>query len=182
MASMTLVERIVCLDDSLAEHPHAFGGALALAYYAEPRATVDFDVNIFVPSDQFAHVAGRLSSIGLDVGDAETVRIVSRDGQVRLFWDETPNDLFLSYDAFHDAAAAGRRRVPFADRTMEVLSAEHLIVRKVICNRSKDWVDVEAVLDGDAAIDAAEMIRWVGRIAGDEDARYVRIVALLSHR
>ena len=28
---------------------HAFGGALALAYYAEPRGTVDIDVNVGVP-------------------------------------------------------------------------------------------------------------------------------------
>jgi len=30
--------------------PHAFGGAIALAYCTgEPRATIDLDINVFVP-------------------------------------------------------------------------------------------------------------------------------------
>lgn len=29
--------------------PHAFGGALALAYISEPRGTVDIDINVFTP-------------------------------------------------------------------------------------------------------------------------------------
>ena len=35
------------LEDNDIEY--AIGGALALGYYATPRATVDVDINIFVP-------------------------------------------------------------------------------------------------------------------------------------
>jgi hypothetical protein len=38
------------------------------------------------------------------------------------------------------------------------------------------------MLDDDTAIDSAEVLRWVGRIAGDEDPRYVRVAAVLSRR
>jgi hypothetical protein len=31
----------------------------------------------------------------------------------------------------------------------------------------------------DAAVDVAEVLRWVGRIAGDEDPRYERVAAVL---
>ena len=31
-------------------------------------------------------------------------------------------------------------------------------------------------------IDAAEVLRWVARLAGDEDPRYARIVALLTRQ
>ena len=41
--SPNLPGKILATHDALAEVDHAFGGAIALAYYAEPRATVDID-------------------------------------------------------------------------------------------------------------------------------------------
>lgn len=61
-----------------------------------------------------------------------------------------------------------------------MLSAEHLMVCKVVFNRSKDWVDIEAMLRAGTEIEVAEVLRWVGRIAGDDDPRYERIVAMLA--
>lgn len=183
MSSLTLVERIKLVDRSLSDLPHAFGGALALAYYAEPRATVDIDLNIFVPVSEYDAVATRLASLGIPADEPAIRNLIARDGQARVLWDDVPIDLFLSYDAFHDAAAAARRPVPFAGDVIDVLSPEHLMVCKVVFNRPKDWVDIDAMLaDGEASIDAAEVLRWVGRIVGDEDARYSRSVSLLTHQ
>jgi Nucleotidyl transferase AbiEii toxin, Type IV TA system len=181
MSPPTFVERIQLIDGALADLPHAFGGALALAYYAEPRTTVDIDVNIFTPPANFDQVIIRLDRIGLDAGAAETRELIRRDGQARVFWDDVPVDMFLSYDAFHHAAAIARRQVPFAGGTIDVLSPEHLMVCKVVFNRPKDWIDIIAMLDGDEVVDAAEVFRWVARIVGDEDGRYVRVVEMLSH-
>ena len=46
---------------------------------------------------------------------------------------------------------------------------------KVVFDRPRDWVDIDAMLDADVALDTAEVMRWVGRIAGDADPRYERI-------
>lgn len=97
-----------------------------------------------------------------------------------MLWDETPVDLFFAYDRFHDAAAASRQVVPFADSTIPILAAEHLIVCKVVFNRAKHWVDIESMLALGTIPDAAEVLRWVGRIAGDEDPRFDRIAAILT--
>jgi hypothetical protein len=182
VSGLTLAQRILAIDDSLTHIPHAFGGALALAYYADPRATVDIDLNVFVPAERFADVAAPLVALGAAVEDPEIAAIVRRDGQVRVMWDATPIDLFFAYDAFHDAAARGRRDVPFADRSIPILGPEHLVVCKAVFNRPKDWVDIDAMLDAGAAVETAEVLRWVGRIAGDDDPRYGRIAALLSRR
>jgi hypothetical protein len=179
---LTLPERVVALEDALSAVPHAFGGALALAYYAEPRATIAIDVNVFVPADQYANVATPLVALGVDADTQEAVSAVARDGQTRVMWDTVPIDLFFSYDAFHDAAEAARRTVPFADSTIPILSPEHLIVCKAVFNRPRDWVDIDAMLDADVALDVAEVLRWVGRIAGDTDPRYERIAAVLTRR
>lgn len=180
MSARTLAQRIVAIDAALAKVPHAFGGALALAYYAEPRATIDIDVNVFVGADQFERVAAPLRALGVSVDEPEVEAFVRSNGQVRVMWDSTPIDLFFAYDPFHDAAGAACQVVPFADGEIPILAAEHLMVCKVVFNRAKDWVDIDAMLDLGRGLDAAEMLRWVGRIAGDDDPRYARIVALLT--
>jgi hypothetical protein len=182
VTALTLPERILALERGLAAIPHAFGGALALAYYAEPRATIDIDLNVFVPADHYPDVAAPLLALGVDADDPDAVAAVARDGQTRVMWDLTPIDLFFAYDAFHDAAAAARRTVPFADSSIPILSAEHLIVCKAVFNRPKDWVDIDAVLAAGVAIDTAEVLRWVGRITADDDPRYERIAAVLTRR
>ncbi len=176
----TLAEKVVALDRALADVPHAFGGALALAYYAEPRATVDIDLNLFVGTERFADVAAPLAALGATIDYAEVGERVARDGQVRVFWDETPLDLYFEYDPFHAAAARARVSVPFADTTIPILAVEHLIVCKVVFDRPKDWVDIDAVIALDTPVDAGEVLRWVGRVAGDADRRYDRIAATLS--
>ncbi|MGH8995425.1 MAG: nucleotidyl transferase AbiEii/AbiGii toxin family protein [Acidimicrobiales bacterium] len=178
---LTLAQRVLAIEVALGVIPHAFGGALALAYYAEPRATVDIDLNVFVPPDEFEKIAAPLLGLGAAVDDPSVAQLVRRDGQARVMWETTPIDLFFSYDAFHEAAGAARHRVPFADSTIPILAADHLVVCKVIFNRPKDWVDIEAMLAAGTGVNAAEVLRWVGRIAGDEDPRYGRIVALITH-
>lgn len=180
MSSLTLAERVTALHHALTDQPHAFGGALALAYYAEPRATIDIDVNVFVPASRFDEVAAPLRALGVTVDDPAVADLVTSDGQVRVLWDATPLDLFFSYDPFHDAAAKAVRIVPFADGSIPILAPEHLVVCKAVFNRGKDWVDIESMLELDQSLDAAEVLRWVGRIAGDEDPRYERIAALLT--
>jgi hypothetical protein len=175
----SLADRIVALHGALGAVPHAFGGALALAYYAEPRATIDIDLNVFVPAERFDDVAVPLRALGVTVDEAAAM-LVARDGQARVWWDDTPVDLFFAYDAFHDAAARGRRTVPFADGEIPILAPEHLVVCKVVFNRPKDWVDIDAMRELGHGLDTAEVLRWVGRIAGDEDPRYERIAALLT--
>jgi hypothetical protein len=175
----SLADKVVALHDALAAIPHAFGGALALAYYAEPRATIDIDLNVFVDAQHIEEVARPLRELGVAIDDA-AADLIRRDGQARVWWDQTPVDLFFAYDRFHDAAARARRTVPFATGEIQILAPEHLMVCKAVFNRPKDWVDIDAMRELGQGVDTAEVLRWVGRIAGDEDPRYERIAAVLT--
>jgi hypothetical protein len=145
---VTLPERLLVLHQSLeqAEVPHAFGGAIALAYCTlRPRGTIDIDCNLFVPAkDPGAALAALPSGIALPDG-VEVV--VARDGQVRLWWDETPVDLFFDYAPIHAQAAAHSRRVPFDAEQIPVLGPIELVVFKVMFDRSQDWADIDSVLE-----------------------------------
>lgn len=151
---------------------HAFGGALALAYYAEPRATVDIDINVFVSPAQFNRVLGALSPLGV-TGNPEPP-VIERDGQCRIWWGRTPLDLFFAYDEVHKAMRRGVQAVPFGVTTIPVLGPEHLIMCKAVFNRPKDWLDIEQAIVAVADLDVDEIRRWLTRIVGPADGRLKR--------
>lgn len=178
MSTLSLPQRIIRIHEALAAVPHAFGGAIALGYHAEPRATIDIDLNVFIAVEAAGEVMDPLARIGIVTEGA--LAAAERDGQVRVMWDATPVDLFFSYDDFHHAAERAVIIVPFADTMIPILSATHLAVCKAVFDRPKDWIDIEAMRSLGTYIDTAEALRWVGRIAGDNDPRFNRLATLLS--
>ena len=125
---------------------HAFGGAIALAYCTEePRGTRDLDVNVFVPPAAAALVLGALPDEV--VRTDEDRRRIERDGQVRLWWDDTPVDLFFDVHDFHRQVGAGIRLVSFLDRQIPVLACTDLVVFKAMFDRTKDWADIEEMVE-----------------------------------
>jgi len=144
---VTLPERLVALHEALAARriPHAFGGAIALAYWTlDPRGTIDIDVNVFVPADRAERVLRALPA-GISQPD-DAAGTIARDAQIRLWWDEVPVDLFFDYVPIHADAARNRRRVPFAGTRVPVLGPTELAVFKVMFDRTQDWADIEAML------------------------------------
>ena len=124
MTEPSLPDKVVALHHAL-EHggvAHAFGGALALAYYAEPRTTVDVDVNVFVTADHADDIAAALGPLGVDTTPLSGPS-PAREGQVRCRWGRTPIDLFFSYDALHEAMRAKHavwcRSVPTRSRSSD---------------------------------------------------------------
>ena len=172
---MTLPERLVALHRALAKKriPHAFGGAIALAYWTrDPRGTNDIDVNVFVPASDAERVLRALpDGIAQPEGTAATI---ARDGQIRLFWDETPVDLFFDYVPVHEEAARNRRTVPFEGTRIPVLGPTELAVFKVMFDRTRDWADVEAMLEA-GTLDLDALRAALRRLIDADDERFARL-------
>jgi hypothetical protein len=143
---MNLVELVLATHDALNRNgrAHAFGGALALAYYAEPRATLDVDVNVFVPVTQLDDVVAELASVGLaperPSGEwlpVSGIRLLQAHGAA-------PVDLFPSLSEAYVGIAGRTRTMPFGQDGIELpfLSAEDLVAFKLSFGRPKDWLDV----------------------------------------
>ncbi|HYM46670.1 MAG TPA: hypothetical protein VES65_11005 [Solirubrobacteraceae bacterium] len=171
MSELSLPEKIVAVHERLtsAKIAHAFGGALALAYYAEPRATDDIDINVFVAPTAFSEVHTALEP--LDARDEVDLAAVERDGQCRLWLGRTPLDLFFAYDEIHQAMRREARLVPFGDSRLPILAPEHLLVCKAIYDRAKDWLDIEQILVCVEDLDVAQIRAWLDRIVGENDPR-----------
>jgi hypothetical protein len=176
----TLVEKVLALEaafDGL-DIPHAFGGALALAFHiAEPRATRDIDLNIFVSVENARPALDALPD-AVEWSDDDVAEI-ARKGQVRLFWDDTPIDLFFDTHKFHESAATHIERVPFAGHEIPILAADDLAVFKAFFNRTKDWADIEAMLDA-KSVDVHVVIGWLVDLLGGDDHRVTRLRDLIG--
>jgi hypothetical protein len=175
----SLPDKVIAVHEQLrtAKIPHAVGGALALAYYAEPRATIDIDLNVFVPSERWQAVIDALAPLGVDAGDLDPIAL-RRDGQCRVWWGDNPVDLFFAYDAIHDEMREEARRVPFAGTTLPILAPEHLAVCKAMFDRPKDWMDIEQMLIATDELDVAKVEGWLARMVGKQDPRLGRLKEL----
>ncbi len=180
MSEPSLPEKIVAIHARLEQAgiAHAFGGALALAYYAVPRATDDIDLNVFVEPASAAGVLDALTPLGVE--DDLDQSIVERDGRCRLWWGRTPLDLFFAYDDIHRAMRRDAHVVPFGQDRLPILAPEHLLVCKIAFDRPKDWLDLEQVLVCVEDLDIAEIRVWLTRIVGEADPRMQRFEQVLQ--
>lgn len=174
-----LATRLLAIHDALdqAKVAHAFGGAIALAYCTEePRGTRDIDVNLFVDPSDAARVIGALPP---EVVKTESdIEHVLRDGQARLWWDDTPVDVFFDVHDFHREAPLHVRIVPFSGRHIPILGCGDLAVFKVMFDRTKDWADLEAMVDA-GTVDATSTLGWVARLLGPDHPSVSRLASLL---
>ncbi len=172
---MTLAERVVALHRALARKriPHAFGGAIALAYWTlDPRGTSDIDLNVFLPAAGSARALRALPD-GVESPDGTAERI-ERDGQIRLWWDETPIDLFFDYVPIHEDAARNRRTVPFSGTRIPVLGPVELAMFKVMFDRTRDWADIEAMVSA-STLDLEALRSALATMLDPDDPRFARL-------
>lgn len=177
-----LVEKLFEIHDALtaASLPHAFGGAIALAYCVEePRGTRDLDLNIFASSSRAREILAKLPpQVSVK---AKNIASVARDGQARLWWGETPIDVFLNNLPLHETVAAGVVWVPLAGRQIPVLDCASLAIFKAFFDRTKDWADLEAItLATPEDIEGA--IATIGELVGSDDPICERLESLLAAR
>jgi len=174
---MTLPEKLVALHRALeaAKIPHAFGGAIALAYSTlNPRGTSDIDVNVFMPAAEPRPALAALPD-GVDQ-PAGTTKTIAREGQIRLWWDETPVDLFFDCEPIHEEAARNRRTVEFAGTKIPILGADELALFKAMFGRTQDWADIEALVAADT-VDLPRVRNLLTGLVGDGDERVERLDA-----
>jgi hypothetical protein len=170
-----LAKKVVAVHQALDEAhiPHAFGGALAVAYYGEPRATGDIDVNVFVPVDDWKAIRVVLAplEIATDISENDLRRL----SEAQLDWGSTPVHLFFSSDPLHQRMSQKTRSAPFNGSVIPLISPEHLLVRKAILNRPKDWHDIEQVLVASSPLNLEEIREWLQQLVKEDDRRIAKL-------
>lgn len=150
---------------------------MAVGYYGEPRSTLDIDVNVFVAATRWPVVRAALDPLDIDLDGEEDLRQVS---EVRLDWDPNSLHLFFSCDPLHERMRRGVRSVPFGGDEIPIVSPEHLVIRKALLDRTKDWLDIEQIFVATSPLDLGEIQDWLERMVGASDPRAKRLRDLRS--
>ncbi len=174
----SMVDKVVVLHHTLGEAdlPHAFGGALALAWCTErARGTIDIDVNVLVPASEYQRVIDVLPE-GVKVTKKDQ-QLFQREGQVRLWWNRTPVDIFLNSTEFHEQLVGRIRWEKFAGQNIPFLSCLDLAVFKAFFNRTRDWADLEE-MHAAGTLNIEQVQTTLIRYLGLDDERIRRLTSL----
>jgi hypothetical protein len=173
----TAAEVARSIADVLEKHdlPYAIGGAIALGFYAPPRATIDVDVNVFVsPTEGLDTLLAALEE-GVFVPAEPLDRLARRareEGQFRGTVRGLRVDVFVPAIPFYARLRDRRREVILFGRSMWILSAEDLAVLKLMFFRRKDLADVEAIMrDQGSSFDRAYVRDSIADLVGSTDER-----------
>jgi len=151
---------------------HAIGGALALGFHATPRGTLDVDMNVFVAADHPEAVLGVLATNGVDVDVEKATKTIAARGDLFVEHRGCRLDLFFDSIPLHASAAKRVRHVELLGGDVPILSAEDLIVFKLLFNRHKDIADVVAIIEASGGqLDLRYVRHWLVECVGEDDGR-----------
>jgi hypothetical protein len=176
----TIVGKIVELHHALDQHqvPHAFGGALALAWCTkQARGTIDIDINVFITAAKIDLLANALPD-EVTISSADRTSLEA-NGQVRLHWGSVPVDIFLNTTEFHESVASRVRYETFGGASVPFIGCTDLAIFKCIFNRSRDWVDLEEMV-AIGSLDIETATGTLLRYLGPDDERIGRLQKLAA--
>lgn len=158
--------------------PYAIGGALALGFYALPRAA-DVDLNVFLPPAAIDQVLRALRLGGVRVDDeAQARRQAADEGQFRGYVGNMRIDVFVPAFAYYASLSERRRQVSLLSRPAWILGAEDLVVLKMMFFRRKDLADVEAILREQPGLDRPYVRQTLIELVGADDPRMVTLASI----
>jgi hypothetical protein len=67
------------------------------------------------------------------------------------------------------------REVPFAEGSIPIVAPEHLVIRKAMLDRPKDWLDIEQIFVATSPLDFQEIESWIKQLVGTDDPRLTKL-------
>jgi hypothetical protein len=161
MADETVTSVVLRLIDVLeaSGEVYAFGGAIALAAWSEPRATADVDVILWVDSNALETAIELIRSAGVAIETQSAKAQADARGMFAGMAGPVRVDVFVPSIPFYAEAKARRVATTIAGRVTYVHSAEVLAVFKLLFFRPKDLLDVERMLQVQGAAFDREFVR-----------------------
>jgi hypothetical protein len=172
-----IVEVALEVSTYLSSHncDYAFGGALALGYWAAPRGTIDVDVTLYISPDDPSECVGLLRDAGCDFQRIDVMVSLQEHGFCRVTYHGFQLDVFLPTIAFYEHARLRRRRVSLEGQPVMIWDPETLCVFKMMFFRRKDVADVEQILRVQGnKLDRQWVVDRVVEMYGARDPRVTR--------
>ncbi len=148
-------------------YSYAIIGGIALAYWGLPRLTQDVDIKVLVPNLEYD-----LMRSTIQAAFPESARVLTNSLIVAVKIAGVTVDFLLAIPGYEETMIGRSIQVDFDGSPVWVCTAEDLIIQKVVANREKDWLDVEAVLiEQQGKLDQTYIREWLAQFAAAlEDA------------
>ena len=152
--------------------PYAVMGGLAVRLYAIPRPTYDVDFTIAIARERLPALYDALEAAGYTVGDeyrkgwTDTIAGMPLI-KTRLYLENGRGidvDIFLAESDFQQKLLSRRKRELFDERPVCFVTAEDLILLKLVASRPRDIADVTDVLFTQGRLDVEYMRSWAVRL------------------
>ncbi len=157
---------------------YAIGGALALIAWGAPRSTADVDISVFVDKREIDRVLAALERAGVMV-PADAAKEVERIAMFRGLLGRIPVDVFLSAHPHQHAMRERRRLMELTEGDERwFVSAEDLVVLKLLYARPKDELDLERLLAVRTELDLGYVEEWLARMLPAGDRRFEMLARL----
>jgi hypothetical protein len=154
---------------------YAFGGALALINWTEPRMTVDVDVTLFMDVTAPERCLDLLEKIACEFNRQAALSTLTDHGYCRCKYRGRQLDVFLPLTDFYATAKARRATARLPNREVLIWDAETLCVFKLMFFRLKDFADIESMLRTQGqSLDRQWVEREITTLFGKRDPRVAR--------
>jgi predicted nucleotidyltransferase len=159
--------------------PHAVSGAVALGAHGFVRATADIDVLVVVPSIRLPEVFSIVRGLGFQGDDADLIEAIRQRFVAEMRAGPATVELLVPVLPYHRSLVDRAVRLPVGGRSVPFVSAEDLVVLKMLWRRTKDVADVQALLAAKGrSLDRDYVKRTLRSILPDDDPRHAEIDAL----
>ena len=161
--------------------PYAIMGGIAVGVHGIPRPTHDLDFKISIERHRLPELYAAAEKLGYSVGDAFAagwVDLVAEMPLVRVRqWVEGKAidiDIFLAESPFQESVLARRVRMEIDTGAAWVVSAEDLILLKVLASRPRDIGDIFDVFLAQGRLDEEYMQTWAAELGVEDRLRDVK--------
>lgn len=151
--------------------PYALMGGLAVRIHALPRPTFDVDFTILIPRSLLPDLQSAAEDSGYAVPETQAGGWVDQVSglsviQFQLFLHDRSIDVdvFLAETQFQQQLLERRKRHAIDDWEAWFVTAEDLILLKLLANRPKDRVDIADILLIQGDLDKEHMRGWAKRL------------------
>jgi len=164
----TVIHDLVDVFDRLGL-PYAIMGGIAVRAHGIPRPTYDVDFTLAVARERLNDLFAAIADRGYTVPEQYSRGWVDAIGgmpliKVKLFLDgrAIDSDIFIAETPFQREVIERRIDAEVEGRTVKLVSAEDLILFKLVASRPRDLIDVQDILFTQGALDEPYLRRWAG--------------------
>ncbi len=146
-----------------AQVQYALVGGLVIGAWAEPRVTADVDVIVAATGDRVEEALAQAKPLGFKFEKTRKAAQLRRQGMCRLFYGNRHFDVVCGTSAVEIRAIERAVPVRLLGQDVRVVTAEDLILFKLLAARPQDLVDVQRVFQAQRGRLDKEYMRGVAR-------------------